>query len=42
MLYTFFWVNTVRLYFICRRFGIFCSILIGGVRRNSCLHRLWR
>ena len=29
--YSFFWVISRRLNFICRRFGTLCSIFIGGV-----------
>jgi hypothetical protein len=35
LLYSFFWVITRRLNFMCRRFGTLCSIFIGGVSRKK-------
>jgi len=35
MLYSFFWVISRLLNFICRRFGTLCSIFIGLVDKNN-------
>ena len=38
--YSFFWVNSRRLNFMCRRLGTLCPICIRGV--STSLHHLWR